>query len=80
MAANRDRAFTQSSRPAPPLDQQRVIAEQTEAFLAKGGAIQQIPNGVSGQVGFGAPRSAAAIAAAAAATAAATATTAPAKA
>jgi hypothetical protein len=56
MAANRERAFTQSSRPAPPLDQQRVIAEQTEAFLARGGEIQQIPNGVSGQVGFGAPR------------------------
>jgi hypothetical protein len=56
MAANRERAFTQASRPAPPLDQQHAIAAQTEAFLAKGGEIQKIPNGVSGQVAFGAPR------------------------
>ena len=55
MAANRERAFTQASRPAPPLDQQRAIAAQTEAFLAKGGEIQKIPNGVSGQLAFGAP-------------------------
>jgi len=47
------RAFTQANRPAPPIEQQRLIAEQTAAFLAKGGAIQQIPNGVSGQPRLG---------------------------
>ena len=49
------RAFTQTSRTAPPLQHQRAIAEQTAAFLAKGGTIQQIPNGVSGQPKLGGP-------------------------
>jgi len=49
------KAFTQTSRTAPPLQHQRAIAEQTEAFLAKGGKIQQIPNGVSGQPKLGGP-------------------------
>lgn len=45
--------------PPPPFAQQQAIAAQTEAFLAKGGEIQHIPNGVSGQVLTGGPRSAA---------------------
>lgn len=40
---------------APPLEQQREIAAQTAAFLAGGGTIQQIPNGVSGQPKLGGP-------------------------
>lgn len=32
----------------PPVAEQRAIAEQTAAFLARGGKIQQIPRGVSG--------------------------------
>lgn len=47
--AKYDKPITRSRTPAPPLEQQRAIAAQTEAFLASGGTIQQIPNGVSGQ-------------------------------
>jgi hypothetical protein len=47
--------FPQTSRTAPPIQHQRAIAEQTAAFLASGGKIQQIPNGVSGQPKLGGP-------------------------
>lgn len=49
------RTISHAKHAAPPLEQQREIAEQTAAFLAKGGAIQQIPNGVSGQPKLGGP-------------------------
>lgn len=61
------KAFTQTSRAAPPLEHQRAIAAQTEAFLAGGGAITQIPNGVSGQAKLGGPQMPGVAAAAAAA-------------
>lgn len=41
--------ITRNRTAPPPIEQQRAIAEQTEAFLAGGGTIQRIPNGVSGQ-------------------------------
>ena len=44
------------TRAGPPVDQQRLIAEQTAAFLASGHRIQQIPRGVSGQLNLGGPR------------------------
>jgi len=50
-----NRAFTSTNRMPPSVAQQREIAAQTEAFLAKGGEIQQIPNGVSGQPKLGGP-------------------------
>lgn len=49
------KSFTQTNKTPPPIQHQRAIAEQTEAFLAKGGKIQQIPNGVSGQPKLGGP-------------------------
>ncbi len=49
------RTITHAKQSAPPLVQQRQIAEQTAAFLAGGGTIQQIPNGVSGQPKLGGP-------------------------
>jgi hypothetical protein len=42
--------------PAPPVDRQRQIAEQTAAFLAQGNRITQIPHGVSGQPKLGGPK------------------------
>ena len=47
---------TRSGRAAPPLEQQRLIAEQTAAFLEKGNRIQVIPRGVSGQPKLGGPQ------------------------
>jgi hypothetical protein len=41
---------------APPVALQQAIAEQTAAFLASGGKIQQIPNGVSGHSQLGSPQ------------------------
>lgn len=49
------RTVSHAKHSAPPLDQQREIAAQTAAFLARGGEIQQIPNGVSGQPKLGGP-------------------------
>ncbi len=49
------RTISHNKQSAPPLAQQRLIADQTAAFLAGGGAIQQIPNGVSGQAKLGGP-------------------------
>lgn len=49
------RTISHAKQSAPPLEQQREIAAQTAAFLARGGAIQQIPNGVSGQPKLGGP-------------------------
>lgn len=49
------RTVSHAKQSAPPLDQQREIAAQTAAFLARGGEIQQIPNGVSGQPKLGGP-------------------------
>jgi len=49
------RIISHSKQITPPLAQQRLIAEQTEAFLAGGGKIQQVPNGVSGQSKLGGP-------------------------
>lgn len=48
------RPIIRSHISAPPIALQRAIAEQTAAFLAGGGKIQQIPNGVSGQPHLGA--------------------------
>lgn len=53
--AKTTRTVSHAKQSAPPLEQQREIASQTEAFLARGGAIQQIPNGVSGQPKLGGP-------------------------
>lgn len=53
--AKPNRTVTHAKQSAPPLVQQRQIAQQTADFLAKGGAIQQIPNGVSGQAKLGGP-------------------------
>jgi hypothetical protein len=52
---------TRAGRAIPPVEQQRLIAEQTEAFLAKGNRILQIPRGVSGQPKLGGPQVPAAI-------------------
>jgi|GEM_PF-1352417 len=41
---------------APPLAAQRLIAEQTAAFLENGGKIQRIPRGVTGQANLAGPR------------------------
>ncbi len=54
--AKATRSFIPANKTAPPLEQQRQIAEQTAAFLAKGGSIQQVANGVSGQTSLGGPR------------------------
>lgn len=43
-------------KPAPATETSLSIEEQTKAFLAQGGAIQQIPKGVSGQTNFSGPR------------------------
>ena len=53
--AKSDRVFPRTAQSPPPFMQQRQIAEQTAAFLAKGGEIQRIPNGVSGQPKLGGP-------------------------
>ena len=53
--AKSDRVFPRKAQSPPPLEQQLQIVDQTAAFLAKGGAIQQIPNGVSGQPKLGGP-------------------------
>lgn len=53
--SKQSKPFPQTGRAAPPIQHQRAIAEQTEAFLASGGKIQQIPNGVSGQPKLGGP-------------------------
>lgn len=49
------RTISHAKHAAPPLEQQREIAKQTADFLASGGEIQQIPNGVSGQPKLGGP-------------------------
>lgn len=49
------RTVSHAKQSAPPIQQQREIAAQTAAFLAGGGKIQQIPNGVSGQPKLGGP-------------------------
>lgn len=49
------RTVSHAKQVAPPFEQQREIAAQTAAFLAGGGTIQQIPNGVSGQPKLGGP-------------------------
>ncbi|MDB6063004.1 MAG: hypothetical protein JWM78_3107 [Verrucomicrobiaceae bacterium] len=54
--AKANKVFTQTNKAAPPIQHQRAIAEQTAAFLAGGGKIQQIPNGVSGQAKLGGPK------------------------
>lgn len=53
--AKPNRTVSHSKQSAPPLEQQREIAKQTAAFLARGGEIKQIPNGVSGQSKLGGP-------------------------
>lgn len=53
--AKSDRVFPRMAQTPPPLMQQRQIAEQTAAFLAKGGEIQCVANGVSGQPKLGGP-------------------------
>lgn len=58
--AKASREFIQSNRSVPPVEQQRVIAEKTAAFLAAGGQIQQIPKGVSGYPKPGTPHASAA--------------------
>lgn len=58
--AKASREFTHSNRSVPPVEQQRVIAEKTAAFLAGGGQIQQIPKGVSGYPKPGSPHAPAA--------------------
>lgn len=50
-----NRAASYAKQPAPPFKEQRLIVEQTEAFLANGGKIQVIPRGVSGQIKLGGP-------------------------
>ena len=50
-----NRAASHAKQSAPPLKEQRLIAEQTAAFLANGGKIQSIPRGVSGQSKLGGP-------------------------
>ncbi|MDX9875748.1 MAG: hypothetical protein RBS88_12630 [Spongiibacteraceae bacterium] len=45
--------ITRHTVSAPPIAQQQEIAEQTAAFLARGGKVQQIPSGVSGQQHLG---------------------------
>lgn len=50
-----NRAASHAKQSAPPFKEQRLIAEQTEAFLAGGGKIQSIPRGVSGQSKLGGP-------------------------
>ncbi|MCG3171703.1 MAG: hypothetical protein CALGDGBN_03344 [Pseudomonadales bacterium] len=49
------RVYTQGNAVPSAAEQQRQIAEQTAAFLAGGGRIQQIPRGVSGQPRLGGP-------------------------
>ena len=53
--AKPNRTISHAKQSAPPLQQQREIAEQTAAFLAQGGTIQRIPTGVSGQPKLGGP-------------------------
>lgn len=53
--SKQSKPFPQTGRAAPPIQHQRAIAEQTAAFLAKGGSIQQVPSGVSGQPKLGGP-------------------------
>lgn len=50
-----NRAASNAKQSAPPFKEQRLIAEQTAAFLAGGGKIQSIPRGVSGQSKLGGP-------------------------
>jgi hypothetical protein len=47
---------TFKSKPAAAIETQRSIEEQTAAFLKCGGQVQQIPNGVTGQVNLAGPR------------------------
>jgi hypothetical protein len=47
--------FSRTNASAHPAGQQRMIAEQTAAFLSGGGEIQKIPRGVSGQAKLGGP-------------------------
>jgi len=54
--AKSSRPFTRTHGAAvSPPEQHRFIAEQTEAFLAAGGRIQQIARGVSGNPRLAAP-------------------------
>ena len=54
--ATASRPFTKANAGVPAPEQQRIIAEQTAAFLAGGGQIQRIPRGVSGQPKLGGPQ------------------------
>ena len=51
-----NRPFSKAGAGVPAPEQQRMIAEQTAAFLASGGQIQRIPRGVSGQAKLGGPQ------------------------
>ncbi len=54
--ARQARVYTQSAVASSVADQQRLIAEETAAFIAGGGEIQQIPRGVSGLPRPGGPQ------------------------
>jgi hypothetical protein len=56
LMAKASRPYSRATPGAPPLEQQRLIAEQTAAFLTRGGQIQRIPRGVSGQPQLGGPQ------------------------
>lgn len=55
-AAATQKRITPKGRPAPPIEARRLIEEQTAAFLRRGGEIQNIPNGVTGQPNLVGPR------------------------
>ena len=54
--ANSSRPFTKSSARSPATEQQSSIAQQTAEFLQRGGKIQHVERGVSGQPKLGGPQ------------------------
>ena len=54
--AKPSRSSIQANAAVPTAEHQRIIAEKTAAFLAGGGEIQQLPQGVSGYSKLGGPQ------------------------
>jgi len=54
--ASTSKKTSEKIKQAPSVIARKLIEEQTAAFLRDGGAIQQIPNGITGQVNLAGPR------------------------
>lgn len=55
-AKSTEKSMSSKSNKPEAVETRQSIAEQTAAFLQKGGKITQIPNGVSGQTSTSGPK------------------------